>query len=648
MTTLRFAGSVVALFFSLGLVFPPFPSAASATDVMCGGLVATIVGTDISETIDGTSGVDVIHGRDGADVINGKGGDDVICGGAGSDTLLGKSGDDTLIGGKGADILKGGAGNDILKAGAGADVLYGDQGDDTLSGGAGRDVLWGNAGADTLHGKRGKDSISGGADVDTANGGTGKDQCASESEALCEHALIDFSLDRVYVTQSVPAADSDDSPNVRAPTIEGRAGLIRIFITTTREDAGYTPEVVLHWRDGSNVKDSAVLIGPDPIPTTAFESNLGDTFNYTFDASFLDEGMDVYIEIDPDNHVMEAAEGNNRFPSSGWYKLGVKVVPSLDMTFVPMTVNGVPAVVDQEIAETLLVDAVAILPIADYTIEIHTPIAYNGDDWGEMLDVITQAKLDDGSPRTYIGIVAEGAVGCCTGGMGWIAWPASVSLERSSIVAHELGHNLSLRHAPCGNPDGQDPGYPYSGAGIGSWGYNIDESLLVSPAKHLDLMSYCSPVWISDYHYDIAAEFRTSVVGFASNTLVGEDEVVMSFMGVIESVDFVDKRLRPRSDETGSPFAVKSPVRVSRISRVAMVDAAPLPPTSGDYVLVGVNDAGSTVMSFPFSGFFVESEGPDTAKYFAFSIPIKAAEVATIVKWQVRNNSGDTIASLDA
>ena len=75
-------------------------------------------------------------------------------------------------------------------------------------------------------------------------------------------------------------------------------------------------------------------------------------------------------------------------------------------------------------------------------------------------------------------------------------------------MAHELGHNMSLRHAPCGNPNRVDSSFPYPNGSTGAWGYDFrDGGGLVHPSTP-DLMSYCHPRRISDYHFANALRFR--------------------------------------------------------------------------------------------------------------------------------------------
>lgn len=169
-----------------------------AVPVACQGPTygAPIVGTNGSNTINGTSGNDLIFARGGNDTVNGGGGNDCIVGGAGSDTLrggngkdvlLGEEGTDTLDGGNNEDKLYGGEGTDILSGGNESDTLSGDNGTDSLDGGNGNDTLMGGDGNDSMRGGNGTDSLDGGGDTDSANGGTGnQDVCIAESKSACE------------------------------------------------------------------------------------------------------------------------------------------------------------------------------------------------------------------------------------------------------------------------------------------------------------------------------------------------------------------------------------------------------------------------------------------------------------------------------
>jgi hypothetical protein len=68
---------------------------------------------------------------------------------------------------------------------------------------------------------------------------------------------------------------------------------------------------------------------------------------------------------------------------------------------------------------------------------------------------------------------------------------------------------MGREHAPCGLPppgdpnyDPPDPEYPYANGTLGGiYGFDFDLMKLVKPKPAKDVMSYCTPVWISDYTY---------------------------------------------------------------------------------------------------------------------------------------------------
>src|SRR5262245_52105767 len=169
---------------------------ASAAQVRCHGLRATIVGTAGDDEIRGTARRDVIVSRAGFDIIYANGGDDVVCGGSGASLIRG---------GPGSDQLFGGAGSDDLDGGRGLDTLYGGDGPDTLSDCClrNRDRLLGGSGDDDL------DTSFGSVD-----GGPGDDYCIGEGPIVnCEPLRVggallpgDYELDQFQPAFTFSAA----------------------------------------------------------------------------------------------------------------------------------------------------------------------------------------------------------------------------------------------------------------------------------------------------------------------------------------------------------------------------------------------------------------------------------------------------------
>ena len=106
----------------------------------------------------GTNGSETIDGTDEADILSGLGGNDRLIGHAGDDILLGGRGDDILLGQAGLDLLYGGDGNDTLD-GWGVTRSSGEGGDDTL--------IWNTGAAQVTAGLSEENLFDGGVGNDT-------------------------------------------------------------------------------------------------------------------------------------------------------------------------------------------------------------------------------------------------------------------------------------------------------------------------------------------------------------------------------------------------------------------------------------------------------------------------------------------------
>ena len=177
---------------------------------LCGGLNATIVGTQAGETINGTNGNDVIAAIGGDDTVNALLGNDTVCGGNGADTLNGQGGDDDLRGQGDDDILNGGDQNDIAFGGPGDDTLNGGNGTDDLRGQGGDDIVNGGNGVDNMLGQSGSDELrtdAGGNRGTTSivQGGGGPDLVIGSPD--------DDELDGGFGQDEIRGGDGDDILN---------------------------------------------------------------------------------------------------------------------------------------------------------------------------------------------------------------------------------------------------------------------------------------------------------------------------------------------------------------------------------------------------------------------------------------------------
>jgi hypothetical protein len=91
---------------------------------------------------------------------------------------------------------------------------------------------------------------------------------------------------------------------------------------------------------------------------------------------------------------------------------------------------------------------------------------------------------------------------------------------------HEVGHTQGRPHSPCGDPDGADDNFPYEGARIGVWGFNILNGQWYDPGNRRDYMSYCNPTWVSDWTWGFVHEQVRQLTSWDYQAPAGGEEFV--------------------------------------------------------------------------------------------------------------------------
>jgi len=213
----------------------------------------------------------------------------------------------------------------------------------------------------------------------------------------------------------------------------------------------------------------------------------------------------------------------------------------------------------------------------------------------------------EGGTGYYTGLMPGPVTGAA--GVGFIGTRVSFSIPDATTIAHELGHNLSLYHAPCGGAGDPDPSYPQTDGSIGAWGYDFREGgQLVQPTRP-DLMTYCGPYWISDYHFTNALRYRlhTAGSGGQSSLLAAPAQSLLLWGGIYGG---------------GTPFL-----------EPAFVIKAPasLPRSTGQYEIIGRTAGGDELFSLPFQ--MPEVADSDGRSSFAFVLPVQpewADQLATV------------------
>lgn len=327
---------------------------------------------------------------------------------------------------------------------------------------------------------------------------------------------LDLTVPVAYVTQSTQTQDFD------VPLLEDRNGLLRAFAVASGANSE-TPEVRVRIYDsGDHLVQTYTLSAPgSSVPTAVNEGSLSASWNQVIPGALLQPGYSLLVDVDPDGAVAESNEDNNVWPASGIpWALDVRSLPVLEMTLVPVTTTSGTGNVHAGNAATFLDQTRRMHPIPEYDDQVGAVLAStatlgaDGSGWDLMLTEVTARRVADGSSRHYFG-VAHVNYTSGVAGIGWIGYPVATGWDHlpsaSGILAHEIGHNWDCRHVLClGGEADPDPGYPYAGGGIGVYGYDLWGSALKSPSTYKDVMSYCNPVWISDYMYKQILGYRES------------------------------------------------------------------------------------------------------------------------------------------
>ena len=402
-----------------------------------------------------------------------------------------------------------------------------------------------------------------------------------------------------YLVQSV------QSREFAVPLVAGRQAMLRVFPTAPAGASVPVPPVrSSFYRSGGAAAVYTVDIEgkPGPLPVEIYEGDLAASANVRIPGDVVRPGLEMVVEIDPEGTLDPTLGVSRRIPAEGRTALDVHELPTMGLTIVPFLWTEDPDSSVLATANGIATDPVghevmrlprALLPVHDWSVVAHEPV------W-------TDVRPSVGNSTAILNLT--GAIRTMEGGRGyWMGtlvvnggrayrpgWTSVSGLE-TGVVAHELGHNLSLAHAPCGNPDFVDTTFPYPVGRSGVWGYHFANSKLVHPDRP-DVMSYCPDgAWISDYHYANALRYR-----LRAETLPAATARALLLWGGIDS--------------TGTTY----------LEPAFVVDAAPtLPEAGGPWALEGFGASGQILFSLSFAMPPIADAGAG-AGGFAYALPVRS------------------------
>ena len=413
----------------------------------------------------------------------------------------------------------------------------------------------------------------------------------------------------VYVFQSVQSFFNS------VPLIAGDPAFLRIFPKANTPTSTPLPKAVATFYLNDTVEHTANIAGKSgPIPTEIWAQDLQMSLNADIPASVIQPGLEMVVEVDPDDTVPDHLGVVKRIPATGRMSLNVVTVPTLNITFVPLVTTGhaggdniIPVV--QRLASNPntnsdLYNVRTLLPIKDISATAHATVTVNTSLSTRLINrVAVIRKIENGSGY-WMGLHhdIEGVRG-----RAYIGGVISISEAYPRTIAHELGHNLSLKHAPCpANVSSPDANYPYAGGVIGSWGY--ENNSMNAPVDYYDLMTWsnrsCIPVWISDYNFNKALDHYQ----YQSKSSVGEASPLVSASTPSE----ISLLIWGGTDAASKPY----------LEPIFEVDTRPaLPQEPGPWQLAGHSASGDMLFRLIFA-MPVIADG-DGSSSFAFVVSLQ-------------------------
>ena len=341
--------------------------------------------------------------------------------------------------------------------------------------------------------------------------------------------LVDFGYAAAPTPTALPPSTIDlyfDSFDVvqvvhDAPLVEDKPTVVRVYVGvrgTNSEVHNVTGRLIRvgvdSWNEGLRSENS-ITVDPNDDPTLDNLENIDGSLNFRLPAEWRTGQYWINVWINYDHRVTECNPCSDN--NIGSKSLNFYAANPLNVVMVRVSAEGhtPPRSARAETVRWLK----KVYPINDVNIYISSedPLDadydYTTDDaWSDLILDLWWLNFWTDDPvenLKYFGMVDEQVTIAGTNGMGYRPGDESAGqvtpgdVDGQQTMAHEVGHNLGRKHAPCiANPPANvDSNYPNAEGLLDTYGLDPDTLILYGVARNYDLMSYCRPYWISSYTY---------------------------------------------------------------------------------------------------------------------------------------------------
>lgn len=438
----------------------------------------------------------------------------------------------------------------------------------------------------------GDGSVGGDAEVGETGGGTDGADDGEVDDRVPAHGIR---IADVYANQAVRVLignGADDVPLHTAPLVKGKTTLLRGMLEV---EEGWVPreveaEVRLVYADDSEESASFSLM----VEGDSEDGDPGSSIFAPIPGELIQPGMKFQLRLFDKDDSMEGEPLFGAVESPAQPEL-LGIQPEdlgIDVLLVPIfhdLGNACPeAPQPSELDMDLMAQSLLAHNPADHIdISVGPTITYTAsvaNGFSGMLNYMAQVREEMGAPagQYWYGVIRTCGESPSVTGVGAIDGQAiavndfnfiddpslriaaglwrtdilgdgTVEVEKSvrDTFVHEIGHTQGRAHSPCDAP-GADNNYPYPDANIGVWGFDTLNNLYYSPTARKDYMSYCNPVWVSDYVYLEVYPFIFTISEWDAGDLPPEEAPELLLYGAIDSNGDISWRTRagmmPRVD----------------------------------------------------------------------------------------------------